>query len=122
MSVISIVPYTVFRVKLENQKNSPEILSNESLGYQTIYNSIISGSRVGLGSYNNIDLVWANKSYDILDYSSRKNVFLKKSQLFESFIFKLTDLTYLNIFSKTYNNSNKYMQSFKVSRFISQVN
>jgi hypothetical protein len=58
----------------------------------------------------------------MVSYSNRKFLFFKKTSLFNGYIFKLSDLFYLNVFSKFFTNLFKLFISFRVDSFIKQVN
>lgn len=119
-SSISIIPLTIFNVKLDSKytKNGGNVVLTKRCDYNFL-KDLRGKPQINL-ELNKFS--WKIKTNGAISYATRKLLFFKKTSLFSGYIFKLSDLLYLNILGKFFNNFFKLVNSFRVESFIKQVN
>jgi hypothetical protein len=81
MSVLSLVPYTVFRVKVDSGKDLRITTNSKTSLYKNLSN-FLSNSNPSQTNLSQIgEFTWSNGEVDLISYSARKNLFFAKSQL-----------------------------------------
>jgi hypothetical protein len=120
-SFLSVIPYTVFCVKVDNGRAQPAMLTSKSLLYRNLYESVLKSKSDKVTLSDASGFLWLNSGANFTSYSIRKDLLFAKSQLWDGFLFKITDLLYLTIYSKIYSKSYKFLNNFRVSKYVSQA-
>jgi len=119
-SILSTIPYSVFKVKSSNSQNSNNVVVLDSQQNFFLNLSKFSG---GKNFYLSQGSSYSISTYqDVSSYWNKKFLFFKKNKLFNSFLFKASDFIYLNVYSNAFSKSLRVVNNFRVSNLIQQTN
>jgi len=116
----SLIPYSVFKVKSFQNTFLEKSLPNQDLGGFFIALKTLREGRIIF--CKDKSKYFSSSTFNVEGYWRKKSLFFKKNDLFLSYLFKFSDLLFLEIFTKPFSKLLRLNNTLRVNTFIKQTN